>query len=93
MITLSENLTLYHGSYTEVPVIELDKCSGGLNFGKGFYVTSSHKQAISYVPSSVRKAKRREMIPESFDEADGRISVYRYHAVNALQMRFGRWSF
>lgn len=88
MITLSENLTLYHGSYTEVSVIDLGKCSGGLDFGKGFYVTSSHKQAISYVPSSVRKAKRREKISESFDEADGRISVYRYHAANGLSIHY-----
>lgn len=61
MIKLSQGLPLYHGSYTEVSVIDLKKCSGGLDFGKGFYVTSSQKQAISYVPSSVRKAKRRRM--------------------------------
>ncbi|MBO4913834.1 MAG: DUF3990 domain-containing protein [Oscillospiraceae bacterium] len=84
MITLSDNLELYHGSYTEVSVINLSKCSEGLDFGKGFYVTSSQKQAISYVPSSVRKAKRREVIPENFDEADGRISVYCFHAADDL---------
>ena len=78
MIGLSENLTLYHGSYTTVPVIDLTKCSDGLDFGRGFYVTSSKQQAISYVPSSVRKAKRRGIIPESFDEADGQISRYRF---------------
>ena len=88
MITLSENLMLYHGSYTEVSVIDLRKCSEGLDFGKGFYVTSSQKQAISYVPSSVRKAKRREVVPKSFDESDGRISIYRYHMASDLSIHY-----
>lgn len=88
MIKLSEGLPLYHGSYTEVSVIDLKKCSGGLDFGKGFYVTSSQKQAISYVSSSVRKAKRRRMVSDSFHEADGRISVYHYHAVDKLSIHY-----
>lgn len=31
MIKLSEGLPLYHGSYAEVSVIDLKKCSGGLD--------------------------------------------------------------
>ena len=47
MIGLSENLALYHGSYTTVSAIDLAICSDGLDFGRGFYVTSSKQQAIS----------------------------------------------
>ena len=48
MIRLPQDGILYHGSYTEVSHIDLSQCRNGLDFGKGFYVTSSLKQAVSY---------------------------------------------
>ncbi len=80
MIRLTDGKILYHGSYTEVSDIDLSKCRAGLDFGKGFYLTSSFKQAHSYVPASVRKAQRRGWISEDFPIADGVISVFRFHA-------------
>ena len=76
MIRLPQDGVLYHGSYTEVSRIDLSQCRSGLDFGKGFYVTSSLKQAVSYIPASVRKAKRRGVLADDFSESDGRVSVY-----------------
>ena len=78
MIRLPGDGLLYHGSYTEVSQIDFAKCKYGLDFGKGFYVTSSLQQARSYVPASVRKAKRRGIIPENMEEAEGRVSIFKY---------------
>jgi len=30
---------MYHGSYTEIDVIDLSLCETGKDFGQGFYVT------------------------------------------------------
>ena len=38
---LDKGLTFYHGSYTEVRNIDLDKSESGKDFGKGFYLTSN----------------------------------------------------
>lgn len=78
MIRIPENGILYHGSYTEVVHIDLSLCRHGLDFGKGFYLTSSLEQAVSYIPASVHKSKRRGILPCSFNEADGKISVFQF---------------
>jgi hypothetical protein len=33
-------MKVYHGSYTAIDKINLQKCKGGEDFGKGFYVTN-----------------------------------------------------
>ena len=78
MIRLPQVDILYHGSYTEISRIDLSQCRNGLDFGKGFYVTSSLKQAVSYIPASVRKAKRRGLLADISSESDGRVSVYQF---------------
>ena len=84
MIRLTDGMLLYHGSYIEVSEIDLSKCRPGLDFGRGFYVTSSLKQARAYVPSSVKKAQRRGWISRDFAAEQGVISVFEYHASPAL---------
>ena len=79
MIELKDGMLLYHGSYTGISRIDLDKCTRGLDFGKGFYLTSSFEQAYAYVPLSVKKAVRIGVIPENFNLEDDQISVYRFH--------------
>lgn len=79
MIELKDGMLLYHGSYTEIPRIDLDKCTHGLDFGKGFYLTSSFNQAYAYVPLSAKKAVRIGIVPGNFNLEDGQISVYRFH--------------
>lgn len=84
MIELPNEILLYHGSYMEVSAIDLSKCSDGLDFGKGFYLTTSFEQALNYVPAAVKKNKRRKRLPEDFDVKNGRVSVYRFHADSEL---------
>lgn len=45
MIELQDGMLLYHGSYIGIPAIDLNRCFGGLDFGRGFYLTSSYEQA------------------------------------------------
>lgn len=55
MITLTDGMLLYHGSFTEVSNISLKKCTHGKDFGSGFYITSSYTQAENFVASNRRK--------------------------------------
>ena len=87
MLTLTDGMLLYHGSYTSVPQIDLDKCNAGLDFGKGFYVTTSYEQAVSFVPNSVKRNIKAGNIPSDFDVSDGQISVFRFHSDADLLIR------
>lgn len=84
---LTDGMLLYHGSYTAVPQIDLDKCNAGLDFGRGFYVTTSYAQAVSFVPNSVKRNIKAGNIPADFDVSDGQISVFRYHGDADLLIR------
>ena len=79
MIELYDGMLLYHGSYVSIPKIDLNRCFGGLDFGRGFYLTSSYEQAYNYVQLSVKKALRLGSIPNNFNPEDGQISVYKFH--------------
>ena len=79
MIELQDGMLLYHGSYIGIPAIDLNRCFGGLDFGRGFYLTSSYEQAYNYVQLSVRKAMRIGTVPKDFNLEDGQISVYKFH--------------
>ena len=63
MLTLTDGMLLYHGSFTRVSQIDLDKCKAGKDFGRGFYVTSSYKQAQNFVPLSVNKQVKEGKLP------------------------------
>ena len=56
MKELTNGLILYHGSYCEVKVPDLKKCAKRKDFGRGFYLTSSKEQAISFLNTSIVKA-------------------------------------
>jgi hypothetical protein len=38
-------MQVFHGSYTEIDIVDLSKCQANKDFGKGFYVTKFRKQA------------------------------------------------
>ena len=61
MLTLTDGMLLYHGSFTRVSQIDLGKCKAGKDFGRGFYVTSSYKQAQNFVPLSVNKQVKEDV--------------------------------
>lgn len=88
MIRLTDGMLLYHGSYCKVEQPDLHKCREGLDFGKGFYVTSSQRQAYNYVPGSVRKAIRLGRVSRDFTVADGVVNVYRFHADPNLLLHY-----
>ena len=79
MIELKDGMLLYHGSYTSIPGIDLNRCVNGLDFGRGFYLTSSYEQAYQYVQLSVRKARHIGNVSDDFKVEDGQISVYRFY--------------
>jgi hypothetical protein len=79
MQKLTDGILLYHGSYMEVPNIDLTKCKKGLDFGNGFYVTSSYQQAYNYIPSAVRKAVATKKVPGNYDVNEGRVNIYKFH--------------
>ena len=87
MIRIPENGLLYHGSYVEVSTIDLSLCRDGLDFGKGFYLTSSLSQTVSYIPALLRKAKRRGLISEDAEET-GVVSVFEYRPNPKLSARY-----
>lgn len=77
MLTMTNGMLLYHGSFTQVSDIDLDKCNHGKDFGQGFYVTSSYKQAQSFVPLSVNKQVKEGNL--SVGTSTGYISVFKLH--------------
>lgn len=48
-------IILYHGGMEEIPVPEIRKPKRGLDFGFGFYLTSSEKQAEDWVKRRIDK--------------------------------------
>ncbi len=62
MIELQDGMFLYHGSYIDISEIDLNCCFDGLDFGRGFYLTSSYDQAYNYVQLSVRNAFREQRL-------------------------------
>ena len=38
MIGLEDGMLLYHGSYVSIPDIDLSRCMGSLDFGRGFLI-------------------------------------------------------
>lgn len=57
MKELSDGLILYHGSYCEVNHPMLVKCSKRKDFGRGFYLTTSREQAVSFLKTAIIKAE------------------------------------
>ena len=51
-------LTLYHGSFIRVDCPDLKRCRPGKDFGKGFYLTTSRKQAERFTKTAMKKALR-----------------------------------
>ena len=59
MIGLEDGMLLYHGSYVSIPDIDLNRCMGGLDFGRGFYLTSSYEQAYMVLCQDLVQVKMR----------------------------------
>lgn len=77
MLTLTDGILLYHGSYMEISHIDIEKCKQGRDFGRGFYVTSSIDQARNFVPMAINKQVREGNLPASHHV--GYVSVFQFH--------------
>lgn len=82
---LRNDVVLYHGSYTIVRHPDLSKCRGEKDFGRGFYLTTSHEQAQRFVKSSVGKAIPRGLVPKGARE--GYVSKFVFHDLPEKDLR------
>ena len=55
MRKLENDILLYHGSYCEVQQPDLKRCARYKDFGQGFYVTTSRRQAENFSKISTQK--------------------------------------
>lgn len=85
MLELTDGMTLYHGGYCEVPAPDLQKCAPYKDFGKGFYVTSSYRQAKKFIDTSLKKAKAQKKIDEN--QCYGVITKFKYHAADNMHIK------
>ena len=83
MIHLEQGMILYHGSFIEVSKPDLSKCSCYKDFGRGFYLTTSKSQAISFAKISTMKAKGSGKIPLTQDY--GVVSIFKVRDITKLK--------
>jgi len=57
-------MKVYHGSYTEIGVIDLAFCETGKDFGQGFYVTKLRSQAEFWAERKSRKQRNVGFVTE-----------------------------
>lgn len=72
---LKNGQILYHASYRLVKDIDFSYCREGLDFGKGFYLTTSKQQAERFVKNSVGRAILNKKIKK---QGFGYINVFKY---------------
>ncbi|MDR0836280.1 MAG: DUF3990 domain-containing protein [Tannerella sp.] len=80
-------MQVFHGSYTEIDVVDLSKCQANKDFGKGFYVTKLRKQAeewaeiIGGVHNTKGAVSEFTFYERAFTEKD--LTVLRFNEYNA----------
>ena len=74
---LENDMLLYHGSYLPIEKINLEKCTQGKDFGCGFYLTSDYNQAHNFIRTSLKKAQKIGIIPQT--QNYGYISSFKFH--------------
>lgn len=85
MQKLTNDMLLYHGSYCEVQVPDLKKCAKYKDFGQGFYLTSSRKQAENFAKISIRKAAAHGIA--DIDRGCGIVSVFNFNFVEKVVVK------
>jgi len=62
-------MKVYHGSYTAIEKIDLNRCEVGKDFGRGFYVTNLRKQADIWATRKGKPKRTTGVVTEfDFDE-------------------------
>ena len=78
MNIIQSGRTYYHTSYKIIEHVDLSYGKKGNDFGSGFYLTSSEKQAIGFVNAAIRKSKQ----PLGY----GYVLSYRLKEVSGLEV-------
>jgi hypothetical protein len=79
-------MTVYHGSYTDIDRINLEKCKPGKDFGRGFYVTKIRSQAEYWAEKIGKENKTAGVVTEfNFHE-------YAYDDFDLKTLRFDGYS-
>jgi len=74
-------MRVYHGSYTKIDVIDLEKCEIGKDFGRGFYVTKIKEQAEFWAERKGLSHKTTGFVTEfDFNE-----NAFQYFRLKVLQ--------
>lgn len=84
MMKLEDKVLLYHGSFAKVAEIDLAKCKKGKDFGRGFYVTSSYEQALSFVSLSINKQTSEGNLPHNYNI--GYVSIFKLNLTKELNI-------
>ncbi|MDR1120608.1 MAG: DUF3990 domain-containing protein [Dysgonamonadaceae bacterium] len=78
-------MRVYHGSYTLIEKIDLEKCQPGKDFGRGFYVTKIRSQA-EYWAKRIGREKHTTGVVTEFD-----FHEYAYHDNDLKMLRFDNY--
>lgn len=82
---LKNDMLLYHGSYCEVQLPDLKQCARNKDFGRGFYLTTSKKQAYNFAGISTRKAKTNKIL--YVDQKYGFVSSFKVAFIEKLKVK------
>ncbi|GHU67629.1 hypothetical protein FACS189413_02740 [Bacteroidia bacterium] len=80
-------MKVYHGSYTEIDLIDLSFCETGKDFGQGFYVTQLREQAEFWAKKRGKRKGTSGVVTEYdfgefFLESSDKIKVLRFEDYN-----------
>jgi hypothetical protein len=85
-------MQVYHGGYTEIVQVDLNKTQANKDFGKGFYVTKNYRHAENWAKIIGRKHHTEGFITEfTFNErafTDERYRVLRFNEYNEAWLDF-----
>ncbi|MBR5984449.1 MAG: DUF3990 domain-containing protein [Bacteroidales bacterium] len=84
-------MKLYHGTNTDFLTIDLEKCHPYKDFGKGFYLTTIHSQAMDRAIDKCNTLKRGTPIVQTyeFDEQQSEIlKIKRFSSTDEDWARF-----
>ena len=85
-------MTIYHGSDVVVPNPEIISANRLLDFGEGFYTTSSYEQAVRWAERVKQRKKSKTQIISVYDfdmdKAVNDLKIVRFDSPNSDWLRF-----
>lgn len=85
MQELTDDIFLYHGSYCEVQIPDLKQCAKYKDFGQGFYLTTSKKQAENFARLSTKKAIANGTV--DIEQKYGIVSMFQFKLIDELSIK------